>query len=109
VLGVSSVTTVPGVVSAVLLYAVGVATATAAASAYITDLTRRARYGSARGVFGTTYDVGDALCPMVAGFLVAAVGYARMFQVMAAVALAMAVAFVVAWRVSGTSPVGWEP
>lgn len=51
--------------------------------------------GAAHGVFGTIYDVGDALGPIAAGLLVAAVGYARMFQVMAAVALVMAVAFAV--------------
>ena len=69
------------------------ATTTAATSAYITDVTRRARYGAAHGVFGTIYDVGDALGPILAGVLVAAVGYPRMFQVMAAMAFMMAVAF----------------
>ena len=49
--------------SAVIAYAAGVATTTAATSAYITDVTRRARYGAAHGVFGTIYDVGDALGP----------------------------------------------
>jgi MFS transporter, DHA1 family, multidrug resistance protein len=78
---------------AVLAYAAGVATTTAATSAHITDLTHRARYGAAHGVFGTIYDVGDAVGPILAGVLVAAVGYTRMFQVMAGLALAMAAAF----------------
>jgi len=86
----------PAVVTAVLVYAAGVATTTAATSAYITDMTRRARYGAAHGVFGTIYDIGDALGPIVAGVLVAAVGYTRMFQVMAAVAFIMAVVFAAA-------------
>ena len=51
-------------------YAAGVAITTAATSAYITDITRRARYGAAHGVFGTIYDVGDALGPIAAGLLV---------------------------------------
>jgi MFS family permease len=84
------------IVTAVLAYAAGVATTTAATSAYITDMTRRARYGAAHGVFGTIYDIGDALGPIVAGILVAAVGYSRMFQIMAAVAISMAAAFAVA-------------
>jgi DHA1 family multidrug resistance protein-like MFS transporter len=86
-------------VSAVILYAAGVAVTTAATSAFITDLSQRARYGAAHGVFGTIYDVGDALGPIGAGVLVASLGYARMFQVMAAVALIVTAAFyVVSWR-----------
>jgi len=95
---VSIATNLSEIITAIVAYAAGVATTTAATSAYITDVTRRARYGAAHGVFGTIYDVGDALGPIVAGFLVAAVGYTRMFQVMAAVALTMAVAFAVASR-----------
>jgi MFS family permease len=61
VLLVSLATSVSTLVTAVLLYAVGVAVTTAATSAFITDLSQRARYGAAHGVFGTIYDVGDAL------------------------------------------------
>jgi DHA1 family multidrug resistance protein-like MFS transporter len=93
VFSLSLASTASAVVAAVITYAAGVATTTAATSAYITDVTRRARYGAAHGVFGTIYDVGDALGPIVAGLLVVAVGYARMFQIMAAVALTMAAAF----------------
>jgi MFS transporter, DHA1 family, multidrug resistance protein len=89
------------VVVAVVASAAGVATTTAATSAYITDVTRRTRYGAAHGVFGTVYDVGDALGPIVAGILVVAVGYSRMFQIMAGVALAMAAAFFLATRIPG--------
>jgi MFS family permease len=101
VLLVSVASNVPEVVVAVLAYAAGVATTTAATSAHITDITRRARYGAAHGVFGTIYDVGDALGPIAAGVLVAAVGYTRMFQVMAVVALTTAVAFALASRSRG--------
>jgi DHA1 family multidrug resistance protein-like MFS transporter len=105
VLLVSVATNVSEIVTAVLAYAAGVATTTAATSAYITDMTRRARYGAAHGVFGTIYDVGDALGPIVAGILVAAVGYTRMFQVMAAVAFTIAAAFAVASRIGVTDGV----
>jgi DHA1 family multidrug resistance protein-like MFS transporter len=101
----SIATNLSEIITAIVAYAAGVATTTAATSAYITDVTRRARYGAAHGVFGTIYDVGDALGPIVAGFLVAAMGYTRMFQVMAAVALTMAVAFAVASRMGDTSRV----
>ncbi len=84
--------------AAVVIYAAGVATTTAATSAFITDLSRRARYGTAHGVFGTIYDMGDAAGPIGAGLLVAAVGYAPMFRTLALFGLMMAVAFAVASR-----------
>jgi MFS transporter, DHA1 family, multidrug resistance protein len=86
------------VVVVVVTYAAGVAITTAATSAYITDITRRAQYGAAHGVFGTIYDIGDAFGPIAAGVLVTAVGYARMFQVMAAVAVTMAIVFGIVTR-----------
>ena len=93
VFSLSLATSLSTVLAVVVTYAAGVAITTAATSAYITDLTRRARYGAAHGVFGTIYDIGDALGPIAAGVLVAGLGYARMFQVMAVVAVAMASTF----------------
>jgi MFS transporter, DHA1 family, multidrug resistance protein len=84
--------------AAVVTYAAGVATTTAATSAFITDVSRRARYGTAHGVFGTIYDIGDAAGPIGAGLLVAAVGYAPMFRTLAVVGLVMAAVFAVASR-----------
>jgi DHA1 family multidrug resistance protein-like MFS transporter len=84
--------------AAVVTYAAGVATTTAGTSALITDVSRRARYGTAHGVFGTIYDIGDAAGPIGAGFLVAAVGYAPMFRTLAVFGLLMAVVFAVASR-----------
>jgi MFS family permease len=98
VLLVSIATNRSTIVTAILLYAAGVATTTAATTAYITDVTRRARYGAAHGVFGTIYDIGDALGPIAAGLIVTAVGYAPMFRVMAGVALVMAVVFAITSR-----------
>ena len=102
VLSLSLAATVPAVVAAILAYAAGVAMTTAATSAFITDVTRRARYGAAHGVFGTIYDVGDALGPIAAGVLVAAVGYSRMFQIMASVAFTAAAVFAATSRPSHT-------
>ena len=95
---ISTVTAVPALVPAVVLYAAGIALTAAAASAYITDLSHRARYGAAHGVFGTIYDVGDATGPIAAGFLVAAVGYAATFRIMACVTLAITLLFVFGTR-----------
>lgn len=100
---VSFATGVLGLVAVVSMYAIGVAVTTAATSAFITDLSRRERYGTAHGVFGSIYDVGDALGPILAGLLVATVGYARMFQVMALVGFTMAVVFSLASRGSAVT------
>jgi len=98
VFALSLTTTLAMVVAVVATYAAGVAITTAATSAYITDITRRARYGAAHGVFGTIYDIGDALGPIAGGGLVAGLGFARMFQVMALVALVMALVFAAGTR-----------
>lgn len=95
VFSLSLANTLSTVIVVIVTYAAGVAITTAATSAYITDVTRRARYGAAHGVFGTIYDIGDAVGPIAAGLLVASIGYAHMFQVMAAVAIATAVVFVI--------------
>jgi DHA1 family multidrug resistance protein-like MFS transporter len=89
------------IAAAIVVYATGVATTTAATRAYITDLTPRARYGAAHGVFGTIYDVGDALGPIGAGFVVAAFGYTTLFRVLTIIGVSMAVAFALATRGSG--------
>jgi MFS family permease len=78
---------------AIFIYAAGVAVTTAATSAFITDLSKRAQYGAAHGVFGTIYDVGDALGPILAGVLVATIGYGPMFRAMAAIALVVTAVF----------------
>jgi MFS transporter, DHA1 family, multidrug resistance protein len=83
----------PMLLPIVALYAIGAAVTTSSTGAYITDLARRAQYGAAHGVFGTIYDIGDALGPIAAGLLVASVGYAWMFQTMACVTLSAAVIF----------------
>ena len=44
-------------------------------------------------MFGTIYDIGDAGGPLVAGLLVAAVGYTITFQIMAGIATIAAIAF----------------
>lgn len=92
-LSLSGATSLSAALVTVLAYAAGVATTTAATSAYITDVSRREQYVATPGVFGTIYDVADALGPIVAGLLVATVGYSQMFRTMATVAFAMAIVF----------------
>jgi MFS family permease len=91
-------------VAAIVTYATGAAVTTAATSAYITDITPRERYGAAHGVFGTIYDVGDALGPLLAGILVAALGYAGMFRVMASIVALTTLAFSLGTRAPRAAP-----
>jgi MFS family permease len=104
VLLVSFAETFESALFSVCVYAVGVAVTNSAASAYITDLTDRSTYGAAHGVFGTIYDVGDAMGPILGGVLVAAFGYERTFQVMAAIVLTVAAFFYAATRTPSAVP-----
>jgi MFS family permease len=87
-----------------LLYGGGLAITTTSTGALITDLSDRARYGTAHGLFGTIFDVGDALGPIVGGVVAARVGYAATFQAAAATAFVLAIVFGLAsrrWVTSG--------
>jgi len=90
--------------AAACLHGTGLAVTTSAASAYVTDLARQRRYGAAHGIFGTIYDVGDAAGPIVAGVLVAAVGYRETFRLISAAAALLALVFVAASRTWATDP-----
>lgn len=85
-----------------VIYAMGVATTSAATSAFVTDVSQRARYGAAHGVFGTIYDIGDALGPIAAGLVVASAGYSTMFRLAAAVGGVAALGFAVSSREART-------
>jgi MFS family permease len=95
--GVSFATGFWSLAACTALYGAAVAVTHSAASAYVTDLARQARYGAAHGVFGTIYDIGDAAGPLAGGFLVAAAGYETTFRT---VALAVAILSVVFLRAS---------
>lgn len=62
---------------------------TPSTTALIGDLVKRGNYGSAMGVFGSLWDTGHASGPIIAGFLIAALGYQRAFLI---IALAIAAA-----------------
>jgi len=85
--------TFAGLVAVTGVYSVGLALTTSATSAYITDMTRETRYGAAHGLFGTIFDIGDALGPICAGLIVAGSGYDAAFGAAAAMAAAIACLF----------------
>jgi DHA1 family multidrug resistance protein-like MFS transporter len=106
--GVSLATGFWSLAACTSLYGAAVAVTHSAASAFVTDLARQARYGAAHGVFGTIYDIGDAAGPLAGGFLVAAAGYEITFRFVAlAVAILSLVFFVVSrgW----SAPGAWSP
>jgi MFS family permease len=88
------------------LFGLGVAIVTPSTTALVADLARTGRMGSAMGVFGTIWDSGEALGPILAGFLIASFSYAPAFSIIAAFMAMMAVVFLVGvrdprWRAAG--------
>jgi len=75
------------------LFGLGVAIVTPSTTALVADLARGGRMGSAMGVFGTIWDVGEAGGPIVAGVLIAGLGYTPAFGLIAAFMAAVAVGF----------------
>jgi MFS transporter, DHA1 family, multidrug resistance protein len=80
------------------VYGAGLAVTTSSTAALITDLSDRSRYGAAHGLFGTIFDVGDALGPIAGGLIAARVGYEATFQVAAAFVVLLAIVFAVTSR-----------
>jgi MFS transporter, DHA1 family, multidrug resistance protein len=56
-------------------------------------------------VFGTIWDIGEAVGPILAGFLIGQIGYEPAFDVIAVIIAAVAVAFAVRIRIE-PAPVG---
>jgi MFS family permease len=75
------------------LLGLGVGAVTPVTNALIADLASARRLGAAMGVFGTIWDIGEAAGPMIAGFLIGGLGYASTFDLLAAVSVATAAAF----------------
>ena len=67
------------------LLGLGVGAVTPVTNALIADLASARHLGAAMGVFGTVWDIGEAAGPMIAGFLIGALGYAATFDVLAAI------------------------
>jgi DHA1 family multidrug resistance protein-like MFS transporter len=74
-------------------WGLGLSVVSSVAGALITDLSHKAHYGAAHGVFGTIYDIGEASGPIVAGVLVAGLGYSTMFRAMSGLLLIAAIIF----------------
>ena len=83
----------------------GVAAVTPVTHALVADVAKERHLGAAMGVFGTIFDVGEAAGPIAAGFLIGQMSYASAFDLLAAVVVAGAIAFIVLVR-DPTAPRG---
>jgi MFS family permease len=92
-----------GLLAVVPLLGLGVAAVTPATNALIADLVAARRLGTGMGVFGTIWDIGEAAGPILAGILIAQLGYQPAFDAIAAITAAVAVVFAVRVRVAAAS------
>ena len=83
-----------------LSFALGlsVATVTPSTNALVADLVKSRSLGAAMGVFGTIWDSGEALGPILAGALLGALTYSWSFAIIAAVMIAAMLVFQVGVR-----------
>lgn len=70
-----------------LFFGLGEAFVTSSSAALVADLCREKHFGTAMGTFGTIYDVGHASGPILAGVLVAKLGYLYSFWIISALLL----------------------
>ncbi len=84
-----------------LAFGAGSAMVTPATTALIGDLVKQGDFGAAMGVFGSLWDIGHASGPLVAGFLIAALGYQIAFLVLACAILGALLVFVIGSRAYG--------
>ncbi|HKC96366.1 MAG TPA: MFS transporter [Nitrospira sp.] len=66
-----------------MIFGLGTGLVTPSTTALVADLCRAGRHGAALGVFGSIWDTGEALGPIIAGFLVVGLGYTQAFTVIA--------------------------
>lgn len=69
------------------LFGIGMAIVTPSTNALVADLAKEGQLGAAMGVFGTIWDMGEALGPIVAGLLIGVMGYFLSFSVIAVIML----------------------
>ena len=85
------------------LFGLGMAIVTPSTTAMVADLCEEGNYGAALGVFGTIWDVGEAMGPILAGVVIFAVGdlgspsaYLAAFSIMAGVIALVGLVFGIA-------------
>lgn len=75
------------------LWGLGLSTISSVATAFITDLAKSHHYGAAHGTFGTIFDLGEGMGPLVAGVVVLYAGFPSMFLLMGVLLMLSALIF----------------
>jgi MFS family permease len=68
-----------------LAFGIGFATVTSSTAALVADFTQDGRFGASMGVLRTVMDVGQSIGPVLTGFIIAHLGYASAFGVLAGI------------------------
>lgn len=100
-LGATTLTAIPMTMSIIPLmilstiFGLSVGIVTPSTTAFVADLSKQARLGTAMGVFGAIWDIGEASGPIVAGILIATLGsFLYSFGIISIIILALTVIFV---------------
>lgn len=89
---------------AALIFGLGEALVTSSSAALIIDICQEKHFGAAMGTFGTIFDVGHAAGPILAGLLIAQMGYQYAFWIMAAMLLIAIPVFITNVRIDQEVP-----
>lgn len=76
-----------GLTALSLAFGIGFATVTSSTAALVADLTRHGSYGASMGVLRTVMDVGQAIGPVLTGWMVGYAGYGSAFTLLAVMLL----------------------
>jgi len=85
------------------LFGLGTGMVTPSTTAMIGDLVTRGDFGAAMGVFGSLWDIGHAVGPLVAGVLIAWLDYRDAFALIAAAILTALAIFLIGSRQYGSN------
>jgi MFS family permease len=94
--------------AAAVFFGMGKAFVTSSSAALVADICRERRFGTAMGAFGTIFDIGHASGPILAGVLIAKLGYLPSFWIMSSILLLAVPVFVIRVKV-GNSPAEARP
>lgn len=82
-----------GLIVLMSVFGIGFAAVSSSTSALVADLTKNGAFGASMGVLSTIMDVGQAIGPVLTGWMVGRYGYSPAFVLLAAILLAAAGVF----------------
>ena len=85
--------------TAAVIFGLGESFVTSSSAALVADICKEKHFGTAMGTFGTIFDIGHAAGPILAGLLIAQIGYLYAFWIISAILLLAVPVFIGAVRV----------